>query len=317
MLFVARHRSDWVYAPYPSVFLLWWLSWVPRRIRPRVVSDAYVSLWDAAFRDRNAASEGSLVSRLVRRFESRSLRAAELVLVDTCANKAWFISDFGVEPERIRVVPLAIRIPEPTTDQQAGRSDPPSPLSVLFVGTLVPLHGIRIVADAVRRLAKSRANVTFHFIGDGQDRELLEALCAEMGGNVVTWDRTWKSTDEIYDSMRSAHVCLGVFGGGGKASRVLPFKVYMALAAGRAVVTQADWSLPDGVPPPPVIKVAADGASLAEALDGLSRDRSGLRSLSEQAEGYFQRHLGVASIATAWRSILDPGRPGGSGSSQS
>ena len=81
--FAARRPGDLVYAPYPAIFLLWWLSWMPRRFRPQAIADSYVSIWDATFRDRQTSRSGGLASVLLKWAEGRSLRAASTVLVDT------------------------------------------------------------------------------------------------------------------------------------------------------------------------------------------------------------------------------------------
>ena len=302
---LARDRSAWVYAPYPSIFLLWWLSWLPRRWRPRVVADAYVSLWDAAFRDRGVASEGALVSRLFRRFEARALRAADRVHVDTVANRDWFIGTLGIAEGRIRAIPLALQLPAGAATADAGGAAGDRALKVLFIGTLVPLHGVGVIAGAAARLVSEGANVEFTFVGDGQDHKALDALLALPHAGRVAWIRDWQDMDSLGRYLREADVCLGVFGGEGKASRVLPFKVYLALAAGKAVVTQAGMSMPQDVPPPPLISVPADADRLAEALRSLVSDRARLAALSRQAGDYFAAHLSAQRIAGEWLALLN------------
>src|SRR3546814_8506762 len=96
--------------PYPSIFLCWLGSWVPARCRPLCVCDAYVSIWDAWYQDRKMGNAASLVARLLLRSESRALRAAEAVLVDTEANAEHVSGLFNVPRERIRALPLALEV---------------------------------------------------------------------------------------------------------------------------------------------------------------------------------------------------------------
>lgn len=305
----AEARRAWVYVPYPCVFLLWWMSWIPQRIRPRLVADAYVSLWDAAFRDRGAGAVGGVASRMLRAFESRALRAADRVLVDTVANRDWFIAEFRIAPSRIRSVPLAT---DPASCPEAAavaHADPTGTTKVLFVGTLVPLHGIDVVSRAVRLLHGRGAPLGFVFVGDGQDRAALVQLVADLPAHRVHWERGWQPSEAIGQRMREADICLGVFGGDGKAARVLPYKIYLALAAGRPIVTQRDYSHPQGLPPIPAVLVAPTAEDLADALQALAADPGRRATLAAASRAYFDTYLGPDALATIWRELIE-GEPG-------
>lgn len=304
LAWVLRQRPGWVYVPYPAAFLLWWTSLVPRAWRPRIVADAYISLWDSAFRDRDRGPQQGrgLAGRLAKAFERRALRAAAVVLVDTVANRDLMVAEFGLDPSRVRAVPLAIDVApfHPAPREPAPAAD--APLRVLFVGTLIPLHGIGVLADAVR-LAGPDGGMVFHVVGDGQESAAMETLVADPVRAPVVWERGWLDLGGIAQRMAEADVCLGVFGGEGKAARVLPFKLYMALAAGKAIVTQERYSLPEGLPPLPVKTVPAEPGALLEALEALRRDPVGRRALEVAADAYYRRWLGADALRAAWRDI--------------
>ena len=100
------------------------------------------------------------------------------------------------------------------------------------------------------------------------------------------------SMAELRDRTLTADVCLGVFGASEKAARVVPNKVYDALACGRPVVT-ADTpgireALHDGEDA--LLVPAADGASLAVAIE----------RLLDQDE---RARLGTAALATYRRAF--------------
>ncbi|NCT69319.1 MAG: glycosyltransferase family 4 protein [Xanthomonadaceae bacterium] len=306
-LLLGQRASDVVYLPYPAPLTLWWLSIIPRGWRPRCIADAYISLWDSMFRDRGGGDVRGVVSRIVRRFEARSLRAAALVLVDTEANKRQMIADFALSARRIRSIPLAIN---ERLFPSSGREQAPSdrPARVLFVGTLVPLHGIDIVLAVAAELSKSDG-IEFRLIGDGQQSALVEAFVRT--GNVAgfTWIREWMPLADIAREIEEADVCLGVFGGEGKAARVLPFKSYCALAAGKAIVTQAAHSLPDGLPPLPAVLVAGTdrqkwARDVAAAIRTLIESRAERIALGNTAGQYFADHLSSQAIRAAWQEIL-------------
>lgn len=305
-LIVNARAGDVAYLPYPAPLTLWWLSIWPSRWRPKCIADAYISLWDSMFRDRGTGGNQGLSSRLGRWFEARALRAADLVIVDTEANRQQFIVDFGLIAERLRSMPLAI-------DEQIFRnaSAMPSPragkVRVLFVGTLVPLHGIDIVLSAAARLAVD-PGIEFRLIGEGQQSGLVEAFLREGAPANFKWVREWQSLEDIAREIAGADVCLGVFGGSGKASRVLPFKLYYALAAGKPIVTQAGYSVPAGTPPLPAMLV--ETRSKNEAVDQLVASIRHLAGTHEEessfglsAQTYFERYLSGRVVKKRWEEM--------------
>jgi glycosyltransferase involved in cell wall biosynthesis len=213
------------------------------------------------------------------------------------------IMDFRLEPAKVCSMPLAVGASCANGKFDRGLPRKNGKLMVFYVGTLVPLHGIQVVTEAIR-LLDAESGIEFHLVGDGQDAAALHKLLAEDTQRMVTWERSWLPMEEIAHRMAQADICLGVFGGPGKAARVLPFKVYHALAAGIPVLTQADYSLPEGLPVPPLLTVAANANDLAKELQRLARDRSALEDISRQSRDYFERYLGPERIMAAWAALL-------------
>src|SRR3546814_17774480 len=110
----------------------------------------------------NAAS---LVARLLLRSESRALRAAEAVLVDTEANAEHVSGLFNVPRERIRALPLALeafscKIPPPVP--RHGHAT-----KVLFIGTFVPFQGPNLIEKALDAL-RDPVELEFLIFGDNR-----------------------------------------------------------------------------------------------------------------------------------------------------
>jgi glycosyltransferase involved in cell wall biosynthesis len=292
-----------VYVPYPAIFFLWWSSWIPARWRPRCIADAYISIWDSMYRDRTKENPTHLLARTLKAFESRALRCAELILTDTMANKTMYVHEFGLDENSISALPLAIRDDRFLACPSKNKS-PNEPLTILFVGTLIPLHGIDVILAAIKLLMQD-PRLRFHLIGDGQLGHLVEEISTGLNKDRFTWTREWASLDFIAEEICKADICLGIFGGNGKAARVLPFKAYMYLASGKAMVSQASFSLPQDTPSPPMLTIpTTDPAALANSILQLANDE-GLRSrLASEARDYYIQHLGHKRLSAEWRALL-------------
>jgi glycosyltransferase involved in cell wall biosynthesis len=292
-----------VYLPYPAIFFLWWCSWIPARLRPRCIADAYISIWDSMYRDRSIGEQASWPGRITKAFESRALRSASLILVDTLANKRMYAKEFHLDENSIVALPLAVddeKFLQCSPDTAGDQTN----ITVLFVGTLIPLHGVQTILDAMK-LAMQDPRIHFYLIGDGQLSPLVEEFAIQVGKERFTWARDWEELGTISERICSADICLGVFGGQGKAARVLPFKVYMYLACGRAIISQADYSLPDATPPSPMLTISSPGAqNLADAVTQLANDKNLREKLALDAHEYYIKHLGHKRLSIEWRALL-------------
>lgn len=306
-LLLESRTGDVAYIPYPSIFLLWLLSWLPRRWRPRCVCDAYITLWDSLFQDRGMGAAGGWLSRLLLRAEIRALGAATHVIVDTQANARHIHRLFGVPLERIHAFPLALDealLPGRDSGRCGGHG-----IRVVFIGTFVPLQGTTTIAQAIDKL-RGQDSLEFTLIGDGQQAD--EASRWLQDNPAVSWLRGWQPADVIAAHLAGADICLGVFGGDGKAARVLPFKLYMAMAAGKAIITQHAYSTPGGCPPIPAMTCDATPDALTEAITLLARDPERRIRLERQSRDYFERYLSTTALAAHWERLLaGPGRQSG------
>jgi len=255
-----------------------------------VVWDALVSLSDTLVADRGRFRAGSVPARALELLDRRALRAADLVVADTEQNADFLRRLGGLPPSRVAVVRVGAE--ERVFHPGWKPLDPP-----LFVGKLIPLHGLETILEA----ARIAPDLHIRIVGRGQ----LEALLAERSGN-VEWV-PWIPYEELGGALRRASVALGVFGRSDKASRVVPNKAYQALACGTPLVT-ADT--------PATRDLLADGESAVLVPPGDPEALSGaLRSLRDDVEraraigaGGRQAYEGAAServLADRWRTLLE------------
>jgi glycosyltransferase involved in cell wall biosynthesis len=112
-----------------------------------------------------------------------------------------------------------------------------SPFTALFFGSFLPLHGVEFIIEAAGCLWEKDRSVRIVLIGSGQTLARAEARVSEMGlGNVIF--EGWQSQTTIAEAVAArADICLGIFGRTAKAARVVPHKIYQAMALRKAVIT--------------------------------------------------------------------------------
>jgi glycosyltransferase involved in cell wall biosynthesis len=261
------------------------------RGRP-VIFNPLVSLADTFVADRGRFRPGSPTARALAAVDRHALRSADLVVADTRANADHLAALAGLPPERVEVAYVGAE------ERVFGPGwSPVEPFTVLFVGKLIPLHGLETVLAAARAAPELR----FRLVGSGQ----LEALVHERPAN-VDWI-PWVDYERLPDELHRAGCALGIFGTSAKARRVIPNKAFQALACGTPLVTAdtpgARELLVDGesallVPP-------GDPEVLASALRRLAGDAELAGKLSAGGRAAYEAHASEEVLGRRWRELVE------------
>jgi glycosyltransferase involved in cell wall biosynthesis len=257
------------------------------RGRP-VVFNPLVSLWDTLVEDRGRFDRRSLVARALRRIDRAALRAADLVVADTEQHAELFRA-LGARRVAVCFVGAEERLFKP--GWRGGER-------FLFVGKLVPLHGLETILAAARLAPELRFNV----VGSGQQERLLRD---DRPAN-VDWT-TWLAYEQLPAVLHGSKAALGIFGTSAKAARVIPNKAFQALATGTPLVTAdtpaARELLVDGtsarlVPP-------GEPEALAAALRGLAADEELARRIGAGGHAAYREHASEQVLGRRWRALLE------------
>ncbi|MGE5175027.1 MAG: glycosyltransferase [Hyphomicrobiales bacterium] len=257
----------------PFAALLARVSGVP------LLFDPLVSRWDTQVRDLGRVRERSLAARRLRASDRMALRAADLVLCDTWEHGDFFGGSFGVPRSRIARIPVGADHEAFARGASRAASRAPraagAPLEVVYVGGFLPLHGMPAIVEAAAILeARHGAGFArFTLIGGGMMEHRVDRDVAARGLRSVR--RVARVPyGEALGRLVAADVALGIFGATEKAARVVPHKVYQALALGVPVVTRRSRAIAEffrdgehlvAIPP-------GDGPALARALETLAAD---------------------------------------------
>jgi glycosyltransferase involved in cell wall biosynthesis len=248
-----------------------------------VVFNPLVSLADTLVSDRGRFRAGGLAARALTAVDRYAFRAADLVVADTGANAELFRS-LGAGRVEVCFVGAEERVFGP------GWS-PPAEFTALFVGKLIPLHGLETILAAARLAPDLR----FRIVGSGQ----LDRLLHDRPPNVE--HIPWVEYEQLPDELGRASCALGIFGTSAKAARVIPNKVFQALACGTPVVTAdtpaARELLRDGesallVPP-------GDPHALASALRRVTPE------LGEGGLAAYREYASEEVLGARWRRLIE------------
>jgi glycosyltransferase involved in cell wall biosynthesis len=261
------------------------------RGRP-VVFNPLVSLYDTLVTDRKRFRPSSLPARALRAADRLAMRGTTLVVADTEANAAYLAGVAGLARERVAVcfVGAEERLFAPGAEER--RRD-----TVLFVGKLIPLHGLDTIVAAARLAPELR----FRVVGDGQ----LRALLRDRPANVE--HVPWVPYEGLPGELRRVGSALGIFGTSAKARRVIPNKAFQALACATPLVTAdtpaARELLADGgsavlVPP-------GDPEALAAAVQRLAADPALADAVGAGGRAAFQREASEEVLGRRWRGLLE------------
>ena len=155
--------ADALIVGYPGHFDLPAAKRVARG-RP-VIFNPLVSLFDTIVDDRQRFRRGSPGAGVVRIVDRRAFRRADRVVADTDAHAEFFRDEFGLAADRVEVcfVGAEDRLFRPGWQ-------PDAPFHALFVGKLIPLHGLETILAA----AALAPEIPFRVVGSGQLEHLLD-----------------------------------------------------------------------------------------------------------------------------------------------
>jgi glycosyltransferase involved in cell wall biosynthesis len=261
------------------------------RGRP-VIFNPLVALADTFVSDRGRFRDGSIAARGLAAVDRHALRAADLVVADTRASADHLAELAGLPREQVEVAFVGAE------ERVFGPGwSPAEPFTVLFVGKLIPLHGVETVLGAARAAPELR----FRLVGSGQ----LDSLVGKRPAN-VDWS-PWVEYQRLPEELHRAGCALGIFGTSEKAKRVIPNKAFQALACGTPLVTAdtpaARELLRDGesallVPP-------GNPQALAAALRRLAGRAELADALSAGGLAAYRSQASEEVLGARWRGLIE------------
>jgi glycosyltransferase involved in cell wall biosynthesis len=249
-----------------------------RRIRRPFVARCGYLLSDFTERRHGIASPEADAARAL---EEDVFRGATRGIVTTRAMRERVVADYGIDPERVAIVPnyvdTALFAPDPSRAR--------APRRILFVGRLEPQKNLPALVRAA-----AIADAELEIVGEGSLRASIETLAAEVGArvrflgalpNAALPERLREASLFVLPSLYEGH----------------PKTLLEAMSAGTPVI---------GTRVPGIAEVIADGEtgllaepepeSLAAAISGLLDDRAYAERLGAAARATVLAHFALDVI---------------------
>ncbi len=312
--FPRRNECDLVLIPAfnqllaPFAWLRGRLGGVP------VAADYMIGLTDAlADRQQGLATLVEASKARAYRVVDRFAIARMLTLTDTEAHRQMFGQTLGARLDRMAVLPVGVNdrlleaVPAPDPFGQPG------PVTVLYIGTFIPFHGVDVIVRAAH-LLRDDARFRFELIGAGQTYAASVQLAEQLGLQNISFVRGYFPWQELLPHAARAGVLLGVFGDADKTRYVVPNKVYEGMALGRPVITAESPALDEIFTPGDLLLTVQPGspealsAGLRTLLDDSARyHRQRAAALDCIRAGFLPEHIG-ARLRQIFETHLTQGR---------
>ncbi len=204
------------------------------KARPLVLI-VFNSLYETMVQDRKLFSPYHPIALFLHWLDRAACRLADLVLLDTQAHIDYFIREFKLPTSKfLRVfVGSGLNLPDSVPSSPARQG---ATLDILFVGTYIPLHGIETIIQTAKIL-EAEPNLQFTLMGQGQLYPEMKRMAERLGLSNLKFIGRWVPVAELVGYIARAEVCLGVFGKGEKTQRVIPCKIFDALAMVKPLIT--------------------------------------------------------------------------------
>jgi len=256
-----REQTDLFYERH--AFFLCGSAWLARRTGLRVVIEVNELVGSPRVRAQ------PLLRWLARWTDGIAFRQSDLIVVVSPYLKRQ-IEESGIEGERVLVLPNAVdeesyrEIPEGVRPAELAAVPDDVPL-IVFVGWLVPWHGLDRLIRVVCELRGEGVDTSLLVVGDGSLRGELSELVSELGMG----DRVFFSGAVSHERTRSITACADICVVPQSNEYRSPIKLFEYMAAGRAVVA------PDTEPIRMVVRDGENGvlfeSDSAESLAGSLR----------------------------------------------
>lgn len=218
----------------------------------------------------------------------RQVRAASAVIAVSDQVRDWVTASVPGSTAHTVANGVSVKRIQPSPEA------PGAPV-VTFVGTLKPWHG---VADLLRAAALAQQPWTLRILGDGPERENLEALARDLNLDVDFAGAL--APEDMPASIAGSAIGVAPYPAPEESADhyFSPLKVYEYLAAGLPVIATSIGQIPAIIEGAGTLVPGSDAAALARAIDDLAADPALRATYSARARELAVTHHSWEQVVT-------------------
>ena len=206
-----------------------------KKNKPKIIFAPLVSLYDTAIIDRGLSKSNNLFSKFLFYLDKFSFKMADVVILDTDEHIKYICDLFNLDKNKFKRVWVGADedVFYPILSNSNKKEN--NIFKVLFFGKYIPLHGLEYIIKAAK-LLENEKDIKIKMIGNGQLYEKIINLSKELEIKNIDFVE-WIEYTKLVKEINKADVVFGIFGGTDKSLRVIPNKVFQAIACGKPVIT--------------------------------------------------------------------------------
>ncbi|MES2216179.1 MAG: glycosyltransferase [Patescibacteria group bacterium] len=285
---------------YPGHVVAPWARFLSSK---KVVLDALGTLYDAETLSHEA---GAIKSHKARFVDWAAVKSAHLVLVESEAQKDYFLKRFGGPVEKYQVLYTGADDGVVNTIESVDKNET---FTVLFRGSLTPESGIEYILNAAEIVGRQfvEEKINFLIMGRGIYEERAKEIITEKhlsNVELITERLPWP---ELVRRMRGCHISLGQFGDNPRLERTIPHKAFESLALGLPYITARAQAVLEILTDRQtcIFVTRADAKDLAEKILELKHDQALGETMSMSEQGLFRNRFTPQILAKRFISLLE------------
>ena len=213
----------------------WWIS----RLKHVPFIFEVRDLWPESLVAVGVGNANSTLHRLLGRIAGFLYRKADHIVVVTPAFREFLVNRWQVPAEKISVVSNGVetkifspQFPDPDLRKSVGGE---GKFVVSFIGTLGLAHGLDTLIAAAERLQKAEPNLLFMLVGEGADRERINAIAQTKGLTNIRFVPQ-QLRERIPDYIAVSDTCLVLLKKSEVFETVIPTKMLEFMSCAKPVI---------------------------------------------------------------------------------